>query len=157
VRIFIKTKDQPETEGEPAGEGVAFTGEDWAQLTPVDREMKLYIGQSRDVKVTQKRTKDDRTDILRIANRDVKWNTDEIYKVEIENFKKTPVDLVVVEHVPGYWKMVENSHAQQYKKKDAFTFEYNLTLLPETSGTNKTTVTFEINRLNVVGNEPASY
>jgi hypothetical protein len=27
-----------------------FTGEDWAQLTPVDREMKLFIGQSRDVK-----------------------------------------------------------------------------------------------------------
>ena len=25
-------------EGEKAGEGVAFTGEDWAQLTPVDRE-----------------------------------------------------------------------------------------------------------------------
>jgi hypothetical protein len=158
VRIFIKTKDQPETEGEPAGEGVAFTGEDWAQLTPVDREMKLYIGQSRDVKVTQRKTKDDRTNIRRNnGNQDVLWDTDEIYKIEIENFKKTPVDLVLVEHVPGYWKMVENSHAAQYKKKDAYTLEYNLTLKPETSGTNKTTVTFEINRLNVQGNEPASY
>src|ERR1041384_4506398 len=65
VRIFIRTKDQPAKEGEQPGEGVAFTGEDWAQLTPVDREMKLFIGQSRDVKVTQRKTRDDRTNIRR--------------------------------------------------------------------------------------------
>jgi hypothetical protein len=158
VRIFIKTKEQPEKEGEKAGEGVTFIGEDWAQLTPVDREMKLYIGQSRDVKVTQRQTKKDRTDIRRNnSNQEVLWNTDDIYKIEIENFKKTPVDLVIVEHIPGYWRMVENSHPQQFKKKDAFTFEYNLTLPPESSGTKKTTVTFNLNRLNVQGNEPASY
>ena len=158
VRIFIKTKEQPEKEGDKPGEGVAFTGEDWAQLTPVDREMKLYIGQSRDVKVTQRRTKNDRTDIRRNnSNQDVLWNTDEVFKIEIENFKKTPVDLVIVEHIPGYWRMVENSHPNQFKKKDAFTFEYTLTLPAESSGTKKTTVTFNLNRLNVQGNEPSSY
>lgn len=158
VRIFIKTKEQPAAEGEKAGEGVAFTGEDWAQLTPVDREMKLYIGQSRDVKVTQRRTKDEKTNIRRNnANAIVLNDTDEVYKIEIENFKKTPVDLVIVEHVPGYWKMVENSHSNEFKKKDAFTFEYNLTLPAESNGQKKTTVTFNINRLNVQGNEPASY
>lgn len=158
VRIFIKTREQPEQAGEPAPEGVAFTGEDWAPLTPVDREMKLYLGQSRDVKVTQRRTKNDRTDIRRNnANQDVLWNTDEIYRVEIENFKKTPVDLVVIERVPGYWKMIENSHPQQFKKKDAFTFEYDLTLPPGSRGTNQTVVTFNLNRLNVQGNEPAAY
>ncbi len=158
VRIFIKTKEQPAAAGEQPGEGVAFTGEDWAQLTPVDREMKLYIGQSRDVKVTQRRTKNDRTDIRRNNdNQDVLWNTDEIYRIEIENFKKAPVSLVVVEHLPGYWKMIENSHPDQFKKKDAFTFEYNLTLPPETSGQKKTVVTFNVHRLNVQGNEPASY
>src|SRR5438067_8327729 len=127
VRIFIKTKEQAAAEGERAGEGVAFTGEDWAQLTPADREMKLYIGQSRDVKVTQRRTKDEKVNIRRNnANNIVLHDTDEIYRIEIENFKKVPVALVVLEHFPGYWKMVENSHAAQFKKKDAFTFEYNL-------------------------------
>ena len=158
VRIFIKTKEQPEKDGDKPGEGVAFTGEDWAQLTPVDREMKLYIGQSRDVKVTQRQTKKDRTNIRRNNNnQDVMWDTDDIYKIEIENFKKQPVNFVVVEHIPGYWKMVENTHPKEFKKKDAFTFEYNLTLPPETSGTNKTVVTFNLNRLNVQGNEPTSY
>lgn len=158
VRIFIKTREQPEKEGEKPGEGVAFTGEDWAQLTPVDREMKLYIGQSRDVKVTQKRTKDDRTNIRRNNNnQDVLWDKDEVYKLEIENFKKEPVSLTIVEHMPGYWKMVENSHTGQYKKKDAFTFEYNLNLPAESHGEKKTTVTFNINRINVQGNEPTSF
>ena len=154
VRIFIKTKEQGE--GANATEGVAFTGEDWGQLTPVDREMKLYIGQSRDVKVTQRKTKDDRTNIRRNSGNTVVVNdTDEVYKVEIENFKKQPVDLVVVEHIPGYWKMVESSH--KFEKKDAFTIEYKLTLPAESSGTKKTTVTFNLSRLNVQGNEPSSF
>ena len=158
VRIFIKTREQPVKDGEPAGEGVAFTGEDWAQLTPVDREMKLYIGQSRDVKVTQRKTKDDKTNIRRNNSNNIVLNdTDEIYKIEIENFKKEPVSLTLVEHVPGYWKMVENSHAAQFRKRDAFTFEYDLALPAESTGTKKTTVTFNLNRLNVQGNEPASY
>src|ERR1051325_7007922 len=122
VRIFIRTKDQPTKEGEQANEGVAFTGEDGAQLTPVDREMKLYIGQTRDVKVTQRKTKDDKTNIRRNNQSNVVLHdTDEIYKIEIENFKKEPVNLTLVEHVPGYWKMVENSHAPQFQKRDAFT------------------------------------
>lgn len=158
VRIFIKTKEQPEKEGEKPGEGVAFTGEDWGQLTPVDREMKLYIGQSRDVKVVQRQTKNERTDIRRNnSNQQVLWNTDEVFKIEIENFKKATVDLVIVEHIPGYWKMVENSHPSQYRKRDAFTIEYNLALPADSMGDKKTTITFEINRLNVQGNEPASY
>jgi hypothetical protein len=158
VRIFIKTREQPAGEGEQAGEGVTFTGEDWATLTPVDREMKLYIGQSRDVKVTQRKTKDDKTNIRRNnGNNIVLHDTDEIYKIEIENFKKTAVDVVLVEHIPGYWRMAENSHPQQFRKKDAFTFEYHLTLPANTSGEKKTVVTFNINRLNVQGNEPTAY
>jgi hypothetical protein len=156
ARIFLKTKEQPEAAGQQPGEGVAFTGEDWAQLTPVDRELKLYIGQSRDVKVVQRKTKDDRTNMRRNnANQIVLWDTDEVFKIEIENFKKMPVDLVIVEHIPGYWKMAEISH--RFEKKDAFTIEYQLALPKESSGDKKTTVTFNLNRLNVQGNEPASY
>ena len=156
VRIFIKTKEQPEKEGDKPGEGVAFTGEDWGTLTPVDRELKLYIGQSRDVKVTQRQTKKDRTNIRRNnGNAEVLWDTDDVYKIEIENFKKTAIDLVVVEHIPGYWKMVESTH--KFEKKDAFTIEYKLTLPAESNGDKKTVVTFNLTRLNVQGNEPASY
>jgi len=158
ARIFIKTKEHAADNNDTAGEGVAFTGEDWAALTPVDRELKLYIGQSRDVKVTHRKTKEDRTNIRRNdANQIVLYDTDEVYKIEIENFKKTPVNLVLVEHVPGFWKMVENSHSQQFKRNDAFTFEYNLELPAESTGNKKTTISFNLNRLNVQGNDPSSF
>ena len=77
ARIFIKTGDK--------GDGVAFTGEDWVQLTPADRELKLFIGQSRDVKVTQRKVKEDRTNMRRnTGNTVVLWDTDEEIKIEIE-------------------------------------------------------------------------
>jgi len=152
ARIFLKTKEQGDTDADQPKEGVAFTGEDWAALTPVDRELKLYIGQSRDVKVTQRKMKDERTNMRRnTGNTVVMWDTDEVFKIEIENFKKTPVDLTIVEHIPGYWKMVETT--DKFEKKDAFTIEYRLTLAKES----KKTITFNIQRLNVQGNEPTSY
>jgi hypothetical protein len=169
VRLFIKTREQPEKSGEPPGEGVAFTGEDWAQLTPVDREMKLFIGQSRDVKVTQRREKDPKNSRLNIrrnaANTDVVWDAEELLRIEVENFKEKPVDLVLVEHIPGYWRKeecdakfaVKEGSAFEYVKKDAFTVELKLTLPPKTSGEKKTVVNFSLTRLNVQGNEPANY
>ena len=41
--------------------GEAFTGEDWGRFTPIDDEMKLYLGLARDIKVerTVKRNKRD--------------------------------------------------------------------------------------------------
>jgi hypothetical protein len=145
ARIFIKT-----------GESVAFTGEDWVQLTPVDRECKLYIGQSRDVKVTQRKVKDDRQNMRRnTGNNVVLWDTDEELKIEIENFKKDDANLVIVEHIPGYWKLGKSSH--EFQRKDAFTIEYHLTLPKESTGNKKTVVTLSYNRLNVQGNEPTSY
>ncbi len=156
ARIFLRTRDQGESPDTQGAEGVTFTGEDWATLTPVDRELKLYIGQSREVKVTQRKTRNDRANIRRNqSNAEVLWDTDEAFKIELENFKKVPVDLVLIEHVPGYWKMVESTH--QYEKKDAFTIEYPLTLPKETTGDKKTVITFKITRLNVQGNEPAGY
>jgi len=145
ARIFIRT-----------GDNVAFTGEDWVQLTPIDREAKLYIGQSRDVKVTQRKVKEDKQNMRRnTGNNVVLWDTDEELKIEIENFKKDDVSLVIVEHIPGYWKLVKSSH--EFVKTDAFTIEYRLTLPKESTGNKKTTVTLNYNRLNVQGNEPASY
>ena len=51
--------------------------------------------------------------------------------------------------------MIESTH--KFEKKDAFTIEYKLNLPAESNGEKKTTVTFNVTRLNVQGNEPASY
>ena len=153
ARIFIKTREIVDGKEQ---EGVAFTGEDWGALTPIDREMKLYIGQSREVKVVQRKTTDERVNIRRNnGNNIVIWDQNEVYKVEIQNFKATPVTLVVREHIPGYWKMIESTH--EYDRKDAFTIEYTLNLPAKSTGDKKTTLTFNVRRVNVQGNEPATY
>jgi hypothetical protein len=85
VRIFIDAgKDQP----------TAFLGEDWGKFTPVDDEMRLYLGVAQDVVV--KRT------IERNQNRRVAGNLSEqdvIVKYEIENRKEAAVTLDVGENL----------------------------------------------------------
>lgn len=88
VRIFIAGGGD-----DPQG-GTAFLGEDWGKFTPRDDEMRLYLGVAQDVVV--KRT------IEKNETRRVSGNLHDyelIVKYEIENFKKKPVKLDVVENL----------------------------------------------------------
>lgn len=72
--------------------GTAFVGEDWGVFTPIDDEMKLYLGLARDIVVR-------RTIERRVENR-VGGNLityDVVIKYEIENFKDSAVTLDVSE------------------------------------------------------------
>ncbi len=84
VRIF-----QQDSQGT-----AAFLGEDWGQFTPVDDEMKLYLGLAQDIVV--KRTID-RNQKKRIAGN--LYDYDVVIKYEIENFKDSAVQLHVTEQI----------------------------------------------------------
>ena len=84
VRIF-----QKDSQG-----STAFLGEDWGKFTPLDDEMRLYVGTARDIVV--KRTID-KNEQQRIAGN--LYNRQVIIKYEIENFKDKPVTLDVCENV----------------------------------------------------------
>ena len=88
VRIFIEggAKDKETS--------TAFLGEDWGKFTPIDDEMKLYLGVAQDISV--KRTID-KYNNQRIAGN--LHNQELILKYEIENFKDQPVILDVVENL----------------------------------------------------------
>jgi hypothetical protein len=88
VRIFI------EGAGEHAAANTAFLGEDWGQFTPRDDEMRLYLGVAQDVIV--KRTID-KNETRRITGN--LYDHEVIVKYEIENFKKQPVTLDLIENV----------------------------------------------------------
>lgn len=88
ARIFI------EGAGENAQSSTAFLGEDWGKFTPKDDEMRLYLGVAQDVVV--KRTIE-RSQSQRVAG-DL-YHYDVILKYEIENFKKQPITLDVVENL----------------------------------------------------------
>lgn len=85
VRIFIDGGQDGST---------AFLGEDWGKFTPMDDEMKLYLGVAQDVVV--KRT------IEKNENKKQGGNVSHqevILKYEIENFKDKEVTLDVIENL----------------------------------------------------------
>jgi hypothetical protein len=107
-----------------------FLGEDEAGLTPVGEKMEVYVGDSRDVVVTQRKMKDDKINIRRNnANAIVLYDTDELINVKMENFKDRPAVLTLVEHIPGQWDMEECN--MKYERKDSDTIEFQVQLGPK--------------------------
>ena len=88
VRIFIDSGNAQ------AGQQTAFLGEDWGQFTPVDDEMRLYLGVAQDVVV--KRTIE-KNETHRITNG--LFDQEVIVKYEIENRKDQPITLDVGENL----------------------------------------------------------
>lgn len=72
--------------------GTAFVGEDWGQFTPVDDEMRLYLGVAQDIVVQRTIEKHEQK---RVAGN--LYNYEIVVKYEIENFKDKPVTLDVAE------------------------------------------------------------
>jgi hypothetical protein len=72
--------------------GTAFIGEDWGRFTPIDDEMKLYLGLARDIVVTRTYERQEKKQVSGNL-----YNYDVILKFEIENFKDTPAVLDVTE------------------------------------------------------------
>jgi hypothetical protein len=104
-----------------------FLGEDVTGLVPVGEKMELYIGDSRDIVVTQRKMKDEQINLIK--NNDDKvvlFNTDEVITAKIENFKDSPAVLTMVQHIPGQWDMEECT--MQYVRKDAGTLEFEIKL-----------------------------
>jgi len=72
----------------------AFIGEDWGKFTPLDDEMRLYVGTAQDVVVIRTIEKNV---TKRIAGN--LFNREVIVKFEIENFKDRAITLDVAESI----------------------------------------------------------
>jgi len=84
VRIFI----------EDGHGGEAFLGEDWAALTPIDGDLRLYLGEARDIVCTRTVQENHRLPV-----RGNLYHQEILLKFEIENFKDKPATLDVVEQL----------------------------------------------------------
>ena len=123
--------------------GTIFLGEDNVGITPVGEEMRIYIGDSRDVSVTQVKTKDQRINPRPSRHKIVLYDTDEEIRTEVENFKDSPVTVDLIQHIPGEWEMKRSS--MEYEKRDANTLVYRVNV-PAKS---KQKLSFNYNRRNV--------
>jgi len=111
-----------------------FLGEDVAGLVPVGEKMELYIGDSRDIVVTQRKMQD--TQINKRYNNNTRptvvlYDTDELITAKIENFKDKPAVLTMIQHIPGQWDMDDCN--LKYVQKDANTIEFEIELPARTA------------------------
>jgi hypothetical protein len=132
-------------------ESTIFLGEDVTTMVPVGEKTELYIGDSRDIVVTQRKMED--TQINKRYNNDrsprlVLYDTNEIITAKIENFKDSPAVLTMIQHIPGQWDMIKCN--MPYKKKDANTLEFEITLPGRTAnGPATKELTMHYNRRNL--------
>jgi hypothetical protein len=108
-------------------ESTIFLGEDVTGLVPVGEKMELYIGDSRDIVVTQRKMQDTRVVTHKNSGGNVVlYDTNEQITAKIENFKDSPAMLTMIQHIPGQWDM--ESCNMKYEKKDANTLEFEIEL-----------------------------
>lgn len=129
---------------EDGHESTIFSGEDQPPLVPVGEKMDVYIGDSRDLVVTQ-RQMEQRPINIRKNNGGtiVLYDTDEVVTAKIENFKDQPATLTLLQHIRGQWEMKDCTH--KYERKDAETLEFEIVLKPH----DKQDLTLHFQRRNV--------
>ena len=89
--------------------------------------MELYIGDSRDIVVTQRKMKDAQINLRKNNDgKPVLYDTDELITAKIENFKDSPAVLTMIQHIPGQWDMEDCN--LKYTKKDAATLKFEIEL-----------------------------
>ena len=119
--------------------GEAFIGEDWGKFTPIDDEMKLYLGLARDVVV--KRTIEEN---VRHKVEGNLFHQEVVLKYTIENFKNDAVVLDIVEDMnqlrnafcghkdrDAQWEVVQKGTSlpqKQIERKDARKMELHIPL-----------------------------
>jgi hypothetical protein len=112
---------------EDGHQSTIFLGEDETGLVPVGEEMEISIGDSRDIVVTQRKMRDKKINIRRNkSNSIVLYDTDELIRAKIENFKDKPAVLTMIQHIPGQWDMEKSN--MEYTLKDGSTLVFKIAL-----------------------------
>ena len=100
-----------------------FIGENTIDHTPKDEMIRVYTGNAFDIVGERKRTN------YRVDSNH-NW-MDETFEIRVRNHKKETANVRVVEHLYRWtnWKLTEQSH--QFKKRDARTIEFPVTVAPD--------------------------
>lgn len=102
---------------EDSDEMLQFAGEDRLEHTPEDEEIRLRLGNAFDI--TGERVQ---TDFQRVGN-----NLNEsAYRITLRNHKNNPIDVDVVETIPGDWEILDAT--QDHVKKDARTAVFTVAI-----------------------------
>ena len=109
---------------EDGQQSTIFVGEDNAALTPVGQKLRLKLGDSRDVVVTQRKMSEQRQNERRnFKNEVILYDLEQVMHVEIENFKSQPAVVSLREPMPEEWDMRDSSHSFERKHSRLIQFD----------------------------------
>ncbi len=97
-----------------------FVGEDEIAHTPKGETVRLTLGQAFDVTATARQV-----DFERVGDRTIEV----AFEVEVKNAKSEPIEVALVEQIPGEWKVLEESHP--HSKPAAFRAEWDVAVPAE--------------------------
>jgi hypothetical protein len=93
---------------------LAFIGEDRIKHIPVDEEVRVSTGNAFDLRGERREM-----ERVRISKNEYR----ESYEIELRNRKSEDVEIVVVEHPSGDWKITSSSLPYVKKSKDRIEFK----------------------------------
>jgi len=102
---------------------IEFTGENVIDHTPRDETVRVYTGSAFDLTGERRRT-----NYLMDSG---KSTATESFEIKVRNHKKEPVDVRVVEHLYRALSWDIASSSADYKKTDAHTVEFPVTIAPD--------------------------
>jgi len=100
-----------------------FTGENNIDHTPVNEDLRIYVGNAFDIVGERKQ-----------VNFNCQYNAhwaDESFEIKVRNHKKESVDVKIVEHLYRWNNWEIRTSSQQYQKTDSRTIEFPVTIKPE--------------------------
>lgn len=102
-----------------------FLGEDYAPLTPVGQPLKLMIGNSRDIVITQRKISENRINERRDKPRTqvILYDLEVAMQVDMENFKDQPAWVRLKEPMPEEWEMKTSSHPYKRERNPEIIFD----------------------------------
>jgi hypothetical protein len=102
---------------------IEFTGENVIDHTPRDETVRIYTGNAFDLAGERRRT----NYLIDMG----KSTATESFEIKVRNHKKEPVDIRVVEHLYRALTWDIASSSADYKKTDAHTIEFPVTIAPD--------------------------
>ncbi len=109
-----------------------FIGEDRIDHTARNEDIGLYLGNAFDI-AAERKMMDSRKITKRVREED--------YEVTIRNHKDESVVVRVVEHLYGYWTILDKTH--EFEKKDARRIEFSVPVEADGTAVVKYTVRYE--------------
>ena len=112
-----------------AGGSLQFIGEDRIVHTPKDEKITVKMGDAFDVVAERKQT------AYKILTRNAaqRFDTEQSWEIIVRNHKDRPVEVEVVEPIPGDWNIEQSS--QPFEKTEAHTVKFPLKIDKDKSAT----------------------